>query len=157
RGGRYQGGQHGDARGAARSHRHFGTGSRGGGAQTAGASALLRARSGRPGARPPGVPRKRLGRLSLGSLSGPPIVWPSAAPKISWLRCTIGTMKTLASIVLCATALFAAALFAAAPEEFATSAGTLQIIPIQHASLLIKAGGKVLYVDPAQGVYDGLP
>jgi L-ascorbate metabolism protein UlaG (beta-lactamase superfamily) len=61
-------------------------------------------------------------------------------------------MKTLASIVLSATALFAAA-----PEEFATSAGTLQIIPIQHASLLVKAGGKVLYVDPAQGVYDGLP
>src|SRR5450759_6040012 len=61
-------------------------------------------------------------------------------------------MKTLASIVLSATTLFAAA-----PEEVATSAGTLQIILIQHASLLIKAGGKVLYVDPAQGVYDGLP
>src|SRR5450759_1216182 len=61
-------------------------------------------------------------------------------------------MKTLASIVLSATTLFAAA-----PEEFPTSAGTLQIIPIQHGSLLIKAGGKVLYVDPAQGVYDGLP
>jgi len=61
-------------------------------------------------------------------------------------------MKTLAFAV------FAASSFAAAtPEEFATSAGTLQVIPIQHASLLIKAGGKVLYVDPAQGTYDGLP
>ena len=47
-------------------------------------------------------------------------------------------MKTLAFAVFAATA-FAAA----APEEFATSAGTLQVIPIQHASLLIKAGGKV--------------
>ena len=61
-------------------------------------------------------------------------------------------MKTLAI-----AALFAAVLFAAAPEEFSTSAGTVQIIPIQHASLLMKAGGKVLYVDPAQGSYDGLP
>jgi len=64
-------------------------------------------------------------------------------------------MKTLAFVP--ATLVFAAALFAAAPEEFSTSAGTLQIVPIQHASLLLKAGGKVLYVDPAQGTYDGLP
>jgi len=61
-------------------------------------------------------------------------------------------MKTLAFV-----ALSAATLFAAAPEEFSTSAGAVQIIPIQHASLLVKAGGKVLYVDPAQGSYDGLP
>ena len=61
-------------------------------------------------------------------------------------------MKTLAT-----AALFAAVLFAAAPEEFSTSAGTVQIIPIQHASLVMKAGGKVLYVDPAQGSYDGMP
>jgi L-ascorbate metabolism protein UlaG (beta-lactamase superfamily) len=61
-------------------------------------------------------------------------------------------MKTLAFFVLAATALLAAA-----AEEFSTSAGTLQIIPIQHASLLVKAGGKALYVDPAQGTYDGLP
>jgi len=46
---------------------------------------------------------------------------------------------------------------AAAPENFSTSAGTLQLTPIQHASLMIQAGGKVLYVDPAQGKYDGLP
>jgi L-ascorbate metabolism protein UlaG (beta-lactamase superfamily) len=61
-------------------------------------------------------------------------------------------MKTLAFLFLAATTLLAAA-----AEEFSTSAGTLQIIPIQHASLLVKAGGKVLYVDPAQGTYDGLP
>jgi L-ascorbate metabolism protein UlaG (beta-lactamase superfamily) len=46
---------------------------------------------------------------------------------------------------------------AAAPEEFATSAGTLRLTPIQHASLMIQAGGKVLYVDPAMGSYDNLP
>lgn len=45
----------------------------------------------------------------------------------------------------------------AAPENFATSAGTLQLTPIQHASVMIQAGGKVLYIDPAQGKYDGLP
>ena len=61
-------------------------------------------------------------------------------------------MKILA-IALCA----AASLVAATPEEFTTSAGKLQITPIQHASLMIQAGGKVLYVDPAQGKYDGLP
>ena len=64
-------------------------------------------------------------------------------------------MKT--SALVPAVVLLSTALFAAAPEEFSTSAGTLQIIPIQHASLLLKAGGKVLYVDPAQGTYDGLP
>ena len=47
--------------------------------------------------------------------------------------------------------LAATALLAATPEEFPTTAGPLQIIPIQHASLMIKAAGKVIYVDPAQG------
>jgi L-ascorbate metabolism protein UlaG (beta-lactamase superfamily) len=47
--------------------------------------------------------------------------------------------------------------FAAAPEEFTTSAGKLVLTPIQHASLMLQAGGKVLYIDPAQGSYDGLP
>jgi L-ascorbate metabolism protein UlaG (beta-lactamase superfamily) len=46
---------------------------------------------------------------------------------------------------------------AATPEQFQTSAGTLELTPIQHASLMIRAGGKVLYVDPAQGKYDYLP
>lgn len=51
----------------------------------------------------------------------------------------------------------ATSLFAAAPEEFSTSAGKLRITPIQHASLMIQAGNKVLYIDPAQGSYDALP
>jgi L-ascorbate metabolism protein UlaG (beta-lactamase superfamily) len=50
-----------------------------------------------------------------------------------------------------------AALFAATPETFKTSAGELKITPIQHASMMIQAGGQTIYVDPAQGSYDGLP
>src|SRR5689334_2030676 len=60
------------------------------------------------------------------------------------------------SSVLVLTLLAGAAL-AAPPQEFSTSAGTLKITPIQHASLMIRAGGKVMYIDPAQGSYDGLP
>src|SRR5215468_2841037 len=54
------------------------------------------------------------------------------------------------AILLCASALFAA-------EEFTTSSGKVEITPIMHASLMIKEGGKIVYVDPAQGKYDGLP
>jgi L-ascorbate metabolism protein UlaG (beta-lactamase superfamily) len=60
------------------------------------------------------------------------------------------------SSVLVLTLLAGAAL-AAPPQEFSTSAGTLKITPIQHASLMIQAGGKVLYIDPAQGSFDGMP
>lgn len=45
----------------------------------------------------------------------------------------------------------------AAPENFSTAAGALELTPIQHASLLIQAGGKVLYLDPAEGSYEGRP
>ena len=53
--------------------------------------------------------------------------------------------------------LVTAAAFGAAAENFTTSAGPLQLTPIQHASLMIQAGGKVMYIDPAMGSYDGLP
>ena len=59
--------------------------------------------------------------------------------------------------ILAAALVLSSALWAAAPDEFKTSAGTLEITPIQHASLMLKAGGKVMYVDPAQGSYEGLP
>ena len=59
--------------------------------------------------------------------------------------------------LLTALLVVACAALAAAPEEFATTAGPLRLTPIQHASLMIQAGGKVLYIDPAQGKYDGLP
>ena len=35
-------------------------------------------------------------------------------------------------------------------QTFATSAGAVKITPIYHASTLIEAGGKVIYVDPAR-------
>jgi len=62
-------------------------------------------------------------------------------------------MQRLALALACTASLA----LCAAPEEFSTSAGPLQITPIQHASVLLKAGGKVMYIDPAQGSFDGLP
>ncbi len=56
---------------------------------------------------------------------------------------------------ICAPLLLAGALLAA--EEFPTSAGPVRITPIQHASLIIEAGGQVIYLDPSQGKYEGLP
>ena len=44
-----------------------------------------------------------------------------------------------------ALAIALAASTAFAVESFPTSAGTLQLTPIQHASLMIQAGGKTLY------------
>jgi L-ascorbate metabolism protein UlaG (beta-lactamase superfamily) len=43
-------------------------------------------------------------------------------------------------------------------ERFETSAGTLTITPVRHASLMIQAGGKIIHVDPwSQANYEGLP
>ena len=60
---------------------------------------------------------------------------------------------------LAATLVVLAAVVSArpAPETFDTAAGTVTITPIQHASLMIEAGGKVIYIDPAMGDYDGRP
>jgi L-ascorbate metabolism protein UlaG (beta-lactamase superfamily) len=62
-------------------------------------------------------------------------------------------MKTSALLLAFALSAFAAH----TAEEFKTSAGILKITPIQHASLMIEAGGQVIQVDPAQGNFDGLP
>lgn len=51
----------------------------------------------------------------------------------------------------------ALAAWGAAPDEFKTSAGPLKITPIQHATMMIEAGGQVIQVDPAQGKLSGLP
>jgi L-ascorbate metabolism protein UlaG (beta-lactamase superfamily) len=59
-------------------------------------------------------------------------------------------MKTICALLL-------AAGVAVAAEEFPTAAGTVKITPIQHASVRIEAGGKVIYLDPAQGNFDGMP
>ena len=61
-------------------------------------------------------------------------------------------MKTWAILPLAAGLACAAAI-----DEFPSSAGPIRITPIQHASLIVEAGGKVLYVDPAQGSFDGRP
>jgi len=47
-------------------------------------------------------------------------------------------------------------------QTFETSAGPVNITPIEHASVLLEAGGKVIYVDPAKtpnfpGDFSGLP
>lgn len=45
-----------------------------------------------------------------------------------------------------------------APQSFPTSAGTVKITPIYHASLLLEAADKVIYVDPAKPAnLEGLP
>src|SRR5271163_4776212 len=36
------------------------------------------------------------------------------------------------------------------PQVFATSAGPVKITPLYHASTLIEAGGKTIYLDPAE-------
>lgn len=44
------------------------------------------------------------------------------------------------------------------PQIFQTNAGPVTIIPIYHASLLIEAGGKNIYLDPAKPAnFSGLP
>ncbi len=56
-------------------------------------------------------------------------------------------------LVLIAGSLFALSLLghsATAEQTFSTSAGPVKITPLYHASTLIEAGGKVIYLDPAK-------
>jgi L-ascorbate metabolism protein UlaG (beta-lactamase superfamily) len=57
--------------------------------------------------------------------------------------------------------LLSAGLTAGPVEQFPTSAGTVKITPIYHASLMIEAGGKVIAVDPfsqnSEAKYAALP
>jgi L-ascorbate metabolism protein UlaG (beta-lactamase superfamily) len=47
---------------------------------------------------------------------------------------------------------------AAEPQIFPTSTGPVKITPLNHASTLIEAGGKTIYLDPAKPVkFSGLP
>ena len=47
---------------------------------------------------------------------------------------------------------------AAEPQVFPTSAGPVKITPLYHATTLIEAGGKIIYVDPAKPAkLNGLP
>ncbi len=61
-------------------------------------------------------------------------------------------MKVLSVIVM---VLLALPLIAS--EAFPSAAGPINITIIQHASLMLEAGGKVVYIDPAQGSYEGRP
>jgi L-ascorbate metabolism protein UlaG (beta-lactamase superfamily) len=46
---------------------------------------------------------------------------------------------------------------AAQPQVFDTSAGPVKVTPLNHASTLLEAGGKVIYLDPAKPVnFSGL-
>jgi len=67
-------------------------------------------------------------------------------------------MKLLAA-ALAATVLCSGAEVPHRPVEiFASSRGEVRITPIRHASLMIEAGGKVIYVDPwSEGNFEGLP
>ena len=44
-----------------------------------------------------------------------------------------------------------------AVETFETAAGPVKITPVQHATVMIEAAGKIIYVDPAQGKLEGMP
>ncbi len=65
------------------------------------------------------------------------------------------------NVILGIACLFAvAALSHASPltQTFATSAGDVKITPIYHASTLIEAGGKTIYLDPSKPAkFGGLP
>src|SRR5207302_6417203 len=70
-------------------------------------------------------------------------------------------MRILLVLLSCAFVLSmysAPAHAAAQPQVFDTSAGPVKITPLNHASTLIEAGGKVIYLDPAKPVkFSGLP
>src|SRR4029077_19435596 len=58
-------------------------------------------------------------------------------------------MKLLLALACFFFAISYSAYSAAAPQTFPTSAGEVKITPLYHASTLIEAGGKAIYLDPA--------
>jgi L-ascorbate metabolism protein UlaG (beta-lactamase superfamily) len=67
-------------------------------------------------------------------------------------------MKEILWLVCAFLAVPGFAYAAGAPQTFQTSAGVVKITPLYHASTLIEAGGKIIYVDPANpSKFDGLP
>jgi len=59
-------------------------------------------------------------------------------------------MKLLLALACSFFALSSLAYSTAAPQTFPTSAGEVKITPLYHASTLIEAGGRVIYLDPAK-------
>lgn len=67
-------------------------------------------------------------------------------------------MKLMLMLVYTFVALSTLANAAATPQVFPTSSGEVKITPLYHASTLIEAGGKIIYLDPAKPAkLDGLP
>jgi L-ascorbate metabolism protein UlaG (beta-lactamase superfamily) len=68
------------------------------------------------------------------------------------------TMKLIPLLICSLLALSALTYAAAEPQVFPTSAGLVKITPLNHASTLIEAGGKAIYLDPAKPVkFSGQP
>src|ERR1700722_15852395 len=66
--------------------------------------------------------------------------------------------RLLALVAFAALAISAQAQNARPVQTFQTSAGPVKITPIYHATLLIEAGGKNIYLDPAMpAVVTGMP
>ena len=61
-------------------------------------------------------------------------------------------MKLIATLSFCLFALSPLAHGAAQPQVFSTAAGPVTITPLNHASTLIEAGEKIIYLDPAKPV-----
>ena len=67
-------------------------------------------------------------------------------------------MKILAILAFLLLSVFLFAQTARPTQTFDTSAGPVKITPIYHASLVIEAAGKTIYLDPAApGNFAGLP
>lgn len=68
-------------------------------------------------------------------------------------------MRILLAIAACAALAISARAQTPRPSQtFETSAGSVKITPIFHASTLIEAGGKAIYLDPAKPAnFAGLP
>ncbi len=64
----------------------------------------------------------------------------------------------LVLVLICSLVASATVARAADTQVFSTSAGPVKITPLYHASTLIEAGGKVIYLDPAKPAkLTGLP
>jgi L-ascorbate metabolism protein UlaG (beta-lactamase superfamily) len=73
------------------------------------------------------------------------------------LRCE-DYMKLLLAVVCFCFAMTYSAYSAAAPQTFPTAVEDVRITPLYHASTLIEAGGKTIYLDPAKPTkFAGLP
>jgi L-ascorbate metabolism protein UlaG (beta-lactamase superfamily) len=67
-------------------------------------------------------------------------------------------MKLILMLICLLLGIPIAAQSGTATQTFSTSAGPVKIMPLYHASTLIEAGGKVIYLDPAKPAkLEGLP